>query len=408
MFKRFASTFRPNCGALNFFLSVLVWGLAAGCFSAVLNNYLSEIRGMDEFQRGVLEFFREMPGLLLVFIIAVLHKYSDWKILKFGTLIAMVGIAGLMVSADKILITALIMLWSTGEHMFMPVRSSLAIKIAKEGMLGRSLGMVAGSENAGKVTGSLLAALLFFCGTRYLGFSYQDITLYNFSWCFVLALLVISLIVIIMAPDNQSERVNRPRLYFNWKYNKFYALELFYGARKQIFFTFAPYVLIRLYGINTTKMALLVGICALVNIFCAPLIGRLTDKLGYKNIMIYDTVILFFVCLIYGYADKLFPKEIALWVVCINYLLDAVISTTSMATNMYVKEISDSSDELTATLSTGISINHLISIIAALLGGLAWKHFGVGVLFTFSAIMALANSAFALTLPKPGSYRKAN
>ena len=136
------------------------------------------------------------------------------------------------------------------------------------------------------------------------------------------------------------------------------------------------------------------------------IVPAMTKKFGYKNIMIYDTVVLFFVCLVYGYADSLFARNIAYYVVCLNFLLDAVISTTSMATNVYVREISDSQEEMTSTLTTGISINHLISILAALAGGMIWQKFGVGVLFGFAAVMALANSAFALTIPRPGSYRK--
>ena len=187
---------------------------------------------------------------------------------------------------------------------------------------------------------------------------------------------------------------------------KFYALELFYGARKQIFFTFAPYVLIRIYGMDTKSMAVLLGLCALANIYCAPMIGKLTDHIGYKNVMIYDTVILFFVCLVYGYADSLFAKQVAMWVVCVNFMLDAIISTSSMATNIYVREISSTEEEITASLTTGISINHLISILAALTGGIVWKYVGVGWLFTFAAIMALGNSAFALTIPAPRARTK--
>ena len=82
-----------------------------------------------------------------------------------------------------------------------------------------------------------------------------------------------------------------------------------------------------------------------------------------------DTVILCGVCLLYGFAGNIFPAAVALAVVCINFLLDAVISTTSLATNIYVREIASNQDELTSTLSTGISINHLIAILAAPFGG---------------------------------------
>ena len=401
MFRHVANYFRPNTGASQFFLSILMWGVAAGCFTAILNNYLADVRGINEMERGVLEFFREMPGLLLVVILALMNRLTDWRILKAGTLIAMAGVAGLMLSADKILITVLIMVWSAGEHILMPVRSSIAMRVARYGKLGRSLGMVTSAMNAGNVAGSLIAAAIFYAGLRLFHVK-NPILLYNIVWGFIVLLLALSVAAILLAKTGEGAAVKRPRLYFNRKYGKFYALELFYGASKQIFITFAPYVLILNYKMDTTTMALLIGICALVNIFCAPLIGRLMDRIGYRNIMIYDTVVLFFVCLVYGYADSLFARETAYYVVCLNFLLDAVISTTSMATNVYVREISDTQEEMTSTLTTGISINHLISILAALAGGILWQKFGVGVLFGFAAVMALANSAFALTIPRPG------
>ena len=84
----------------------------------------------------------------------------------------------------------------------------------------------------------------------------------------------------------------------------------------------------------------------------------------------------------------------------INFLLDAIISTTSLATNIYVLSLAAPQDELTSTLSTGISINHLIAILSAPIGGWIWMKFGVEHLFVFSAIMAICNTLFAMTIPK--------
>ena len=139
------------------------------------------------------------------------------------------------------------------------------------------------------------------------------------------------------------------------------------------------------------------------NILGGPAVGRVTDRLGYRTVMIWDTVILFFVCLLYGYAGRIFPDSIVTLVLCLNFLLDTVLSTTSLATNIYVRTLADGSDELTATLSTGISINHLIAILSAPIGGWIWMKFGIGVLFTFAAVMAICNSLFAMTIPRPGS-----
>lgn len=385
-----------------FFLSVLLFGIASGCYGAILNNYLADIRQINEFQRGLLEFFREMPGLLLVFILAAMSRWSDWKIMKAGTLISAVGAAGLMLSERTLPITILIVVWSAGEHILMPCRNSLAISLAKADKFGKSLGLVTSFQNAGSVTGNLLAAGIFYIALERLQFA-NHLMVYKAVWGLVVILAAIAIAAILMADDKSALPVKRPKLYFSRKYGKFYALELFYGARKQIFLTFGPYVLILIYGINTKTMAMLLAVSALCNIFFAPMIGKLTDRIGYKNIMIYDTVFLFFICIVYGYADKIFPGKAAYFVVCANYVLDAIISTAAMATNLYVKDIAANQDEMTSSYTTGVSINHLIAIITALVGGFVWHRWGVGVLFAFAAIMALANSAFAMTIPKPKS-----
>ena len=400
-------TFKPGAGAGAFFTSIMVWGVGVGCFQAAMNNFLSEVHGMDSFDRGILEFFREFPGLMLVFILALLHKMSDWKIMRLGTLISMVGAALLVIplerfSAGKAAVTLVIMLWSTGEHLVLPVRSTIAMQVAKPECAGRSLGLLTGSHNFGMVTGSAIVMAIFFVGGRRFGFG--GTALFDAVWVLIACLMLVSLLSTFSrnAPNIPSKR---PRLYFARKFSKFYALELFYGARKQIFLTFAPYVIIKVYHFPTESMALLFGICAAVNIFGAPQIGKLCDKWGYRNVMIWDTVVLCGVCLLYGFAGRIFPPGVALAVVCVNFLFDAVISTTAMATSIYVRDLARNPDEITATFSTGLSINHLISILIAPLGGWVWARFGVEWLFSFAAMMAVCNTLFAMTIPKPVRVR---
>ena len=391
-------SFKPDSGAGAFFFSILLWGIGIGSFAAALNNYLSDIYHMNSMERGWLEFFRELPGLALVLLLALLHKVSDWKVIRIGTMISMAGAALLLIPANQIAVTAFIMIWSMGEHLVMPSRAAVAMQVAKPGCAGQSLGFLTSVMNFGHVAGSLLVAGIFFFGTRY--FERSEAFLFNVLWGVIIVLMLASTIST-FTKDAPNAPSKRPRLYFNRKFNKFYALELFYGARKQIFLTFAPFVLIKEYGFSTASMATLLGLCALINVFAAPAIGKLTDKWGYRNTMIWDTVVLTFVCLLYGFAGDLFPVRIAFWVVAVNYVLDAILSTTSLATNIYVRSLAENQDELTSTLSTGISINHLIAILSAPVGGWIWVRFGIGYLFTFAAVMAIFNTLFAMTIPKP-------
>ena len=172
-------------------------------------------------------------------------------------------------------------------------------------------------------------------------------------------------------------------------------LEVFYGARKQVFFTFGPYVLILFYGADARVISLLFAVSAIAGFFLSPLIGKLIDRIGYKIIMISDTLILVVVCFFYGFAHHLFPREIAFAVCCVNYVLDSIISLASMASNVYVQDISDSPEETKATLSTGISVNHMITVLIALFGGWIWQTVGIETLFIISAVLGLCNSAYA-------------
>ena len=111
-----------------------------------------------------------------------------------------------------------------------------------------------------------------------------------------------------------------------------------------------------------------------------------------------DTLILVIVCFFYGFAHHIFPKNIAFLVCCVNYILDSVISLASMASNVYVQDLSDNPMEVKATISTGVSINHVITIFIALCGGWIWQTLGIELLFILSAILGICNSIYAATI----------
>ena len=180
-------------------------------------------------------------------------------------------------------------------------------------------------------------------------------------------------------------------------------LEVFYGARKQIFLTFGPYDLVLFYGANAMVISLLFAVSSVCCFIASPLVGKIIDRFGYKIVMISDTLILVIVCFFYGFAHHIFPMRTAFIVCCVNYVLDSVISLASMASNVYVQDISDNADEIRATISTGVSVNHLITILIALFGGWIWKSLGIETLFILSAILGLCNSAYAATIKENNS-----
>ncbi len=389
--NKLKSVFKENSFYKVFLLSLLVTGLGYGIYKGIIDNYMAEIVGMGEFDRGLAEFFREIPGLLLIFILAALYTCSAQTLYKVGALIMLVGMGLLsVVTPTKLLVTIAVCTYSLGEHIQLGMKNTLSLEYAKENQGGQALGYQNALYQAGTLVGYIVIIGVFtFLSAK---------TLYKPFFLVATVIMACGAVFAFRIKGKSETDKAKSRFYFRKKYTKYYMLEVFYGARKQVFFTFGPYVLILFYGANAAIISLLFAISAICCFFLAPLVGKLIDRIGYKIVMISDTLILVIVCFFYGFAHHIFPKEIAFIVCCINYVLDSVISLASMASNVYVQDISDNSEEVRATISTGISVNHLITILIALFGGLIWQTLGIETLFIISAVLGLCNSAYAATI----------
>jgi len=374
-----------------FLLSVLVTGLSYGLYKGMLDNYLAEVVAMGEMDRGITEFFRELPGIALVFILAVFYMLSAETLYKAGALIMLIGMGmHAILPSTKVLATLAICMYSLGEHIQLGMKNTLSLEYAKPGHGGAALGVQSSTGQIGTLAGYLVIVAAF-------SFLQQNQP-YRIFFTLSAILAGVSMIFAMRITGKSEMDHHKRRFYFHKKYHKYYMLEMFYGARKQVFFTFGPYVLILFYGANAAMISLLFALSAVACFFAAPLVGRIVDKVGYKLVMVTDTLILVIVCFFYGFAHHIFPRDVAFIVCCINYILDAVISLASMASNIYVQELSDNADEVKATISTGVSINHVITIFIALFGGWIWQTLGIETLFICSAVLGLCNSAYAATI----------
>ncbi|MDR1862403.1 MAG: MFS transporter [Treponema sp.] len=402
MLAPFRNIYRPNAKVARFLCVLALSGIAYGLYRGIQDNYLAEIVHITAFERGIVEFFRETPGLLVVLLLSLMYRFSDSRIFKIAVGFMTAGVIGLLLSSSnaylgsKFFVVLFMVVFSAGEHIIMPVRTTISLDLAKREKAGASLGITGAINQVGHIVGFVVVTGLFFVFSR-LGFKRTDIIPFRVVFALSVALMTASVLVVLALQETRLKSERR-RFYFAKKFFKYYMLEVFYGARKQIFLTFAPYVLILQYGADTSIISFLLAITAGFGILFSPLIGRIIDKLGYKFVMVADTLILIAVCLLYGFAHRIFSPRTAFIVVCVNYILDSIISLASMASNIYVQRIASSQDEITATLSTGISVNHVISIFIALTGGWIWKVTGIEVLFSLSAFLGLLNSVYAATI----------
>ena len=393
---RVKEAFREDSPYKQLLLAILITGLSYGLYKGMIDNYLAEVVGMGEMGKGVTEFFRELPGILLVFILAVFYMLSAETLYKIGAVFLLVGMGmHALLPPSKVLITLAICVYSLGDHIQLGMKNTMALEYSKPDRGGAALGAHNAMNQIGTLGGYAVIVLAFTL------FSKMGVGLYKTFFMVATVLAAVAMVFCLRIRGESKTDETKRRFYFHKKYHKYYMLEMFYGARKQVFLTFGPYVLILHYGASAATISFLFAVAAIVGFFASPVVGRIIDKLGYKTVMVADTLILVIVCFFYGFSHRLFPTDLAFIVCCINYILDSVISLASMASNLYVKDLSDNQEEVKATISTGVSINHVITIFIALFGGWIWKALGIELLFICSAVLGLCNSAYAASIKMP-------
>ncbi|MBQ3104752.1 MAG: MFS transporter [Lachnospiraceae bacterium] len=389
--SRIKEIFKESSPYKVFLITILITGISYGLYKGMLDNYLAEIVGMGEMDRGVTEFFRELPGIMLIFILAAFYMLSAETMYKMGAVIMMAGMGmHAILPPDKVLVTLAICVYSMGEHIQLGMKNTLSLEYARKEHGGAALGIQNSTSQIGTLVGYLMIIAAFSLFAKYRPYL-------PFFWAAAVLAALSALGSFGIIGKSKTDETKR-RFYFSKKYIKYYMLEMFYGARKQVFLTFGPYVLILFYGADAATISLLFALSAIAAFAASPWIGRIIDRIGYKIVMVGDTLILVIVCALYGFAHHFLPMDRAFYVCCGAYLLDAVISLASMAANLYVKDLSDNAEEVKATISTGVSINHVITIFIALFGGWIWQTLGIELLFVLSAVLGLCNSAYAATI----------
>ena len=213
--KKQNTLFHEESGYKAFFLSILITGLAHGLYKGTIDNYLAEIVAMGEFDRGVAEFFRELPGFMLVFILAVFYTASAEKLYKAGAAIMLAGILMLPVfPPTKVLVTLAICIHSLGEHIQLGMKNTLTLEYAKPEKGGEALGQQNALSNIGTLTGFVVVIAVFsFLGAGKLYKPFFVITTVFMLFAFFCSMQ--------MKGNSRTDSHGR-RFYFARKFKKYY------------------------------------------------------------------------------------------------------------------------------------------------------------------------------------------
>ena len=153
--------FKPETRYGALFLSLLFSAVGFGLYKGVIDNYMAEVVRMNELDRGVTEFFREVPGLLLVLILAIFYRSSAEKMYKIGMVVMVAGmLLQTFVSPLKLLVILAVFIYSTGEHIQLGMKNTLSLEYSREGKGGQALGYQNSIYQIGNLLGYIVLSRL--------------------------------------------------------------------------------------------------------------------------------------------------------------------------------------------------------------------------------------------------------
>jgi predicted MFS family arabinose efflux permease len=370
---------------LLFLISGVFLGIAQSVDGSTITNYLKEHIGMLILHRSALEFPRELPGLLVVLVIGALSFLGgDIRISVAANLLSAIGMLCLgIIPPHYAFVILVIFIYSMGQHIFMPLSGSIGMSFAESDGIGKILGRLSSVGNIAVVFSSAgLWALYKFAHL-------------SFAAAFAIGAVAFLLSAILLAFIKPAQTVRiKNRFVYRKEYRLYYWLSMLYGARKQIFITFGPWVLVEVFKQPVATMTLLFFIVALIGIFVKPWVGHLIDKVGERAVLSTEAFLFFLTCLGYAFAEDLFRPSIAIAFIYICYVTDFTLDSVYMARVTYMKKIALKPEDVSPSLSLGTSLDHVVTLFLPILGGLAWYRGGPGgykYVFLGGAVVALLN-----------------
>lgn len=334
-------------GALTF---CFAFGFAV--YNGIFQNFIREVLHVSPSQLGVLESLREVPGLLTAPIAGTLVAFAEPRLAGLALLVCALGIGATGAAGDYWTLVAINVFWSTGFHLWSSVSPSITLSLAGGREGGRHLGRMSAIGSVAVLV-ALGSARLF---KTYLAYK----TLFLIAGVMIACAGVLAFLLSSRAASGERQPIILKR-----EYSLYYLLTFLEGCRRQIFSTFASYVLILVYNTPVQTMLSLAFLNAALGTVAAPTVGRLIDRFGERRMLTLYYILI--ACVFAGYATF---KD-----VCLLYLLfvtDSVLFAFSMGITVFLNRIVPKSD-LTPSLAMGTTMNHVAAVVMPVLGGVLWK-----------------------------------
>jgi len=380
--------------------ALFIGNLGGNIYGNVFNNYLEDVHHIAAAQRGLLELPRELPGVLSLFAVGMLFFLTEMRVAALATAIFGVGVMALAfpwLTPGFGTVIFWIMFGSLGQHILMVVADSVVIHTALPENRGLRLGQMRALGTAAGLLGALFVWVKWKFNTSYS---------VDFIIAGLLCMVAAVMFLRVKSGDYRATSSWRDYVVLKRKYAKYYLLETLFGARKQVFMTFAFWLMVSTLKLTPEymgKVLLIAGICGLA---FQPFIGKMIQVFGEARVLVVDSVILVGVCLVYAFAMDLLTPQAALLAITACFVLDNLLFADGAARAHYIGRICERQEDITPSLYTGMAINHLVSIVCAMLGGVLWSWTGNHrIVFIFAALLAVLSGFVSATIPRAEAKR---
>jgi len=366
---------------LLFLIASALLGVTMAVESTSISNRLVEDLHFTTTQRTFLEFPRELPGLLVVFLVGGLAFLGDVRTAAVANILAGFGLFAFgLIPSGYWPVVATLMVFNMGTHIYLPLQGAISMSFAKGGNIGRRLGEIQGIN---------MAALIVTAGVLFILYRFLNIPFRVSFTIGAFATILAGILFFFMSPMKTDPP--KKRFVFKKKYKLYYMLCLIFGMRKQITITFVPWLLVTVYDQPVVTITSLFFIVSVINVFFRPWLGGLIDRKGERFVLMMEAILILIACSGFAFSKVLFSESIALYVVAGCYILDNLFSGAGMARTTYVRRLSDDPGEISSTLAMGISLDHVLAMSVPSFAGLIWvMNMGQGYVYVFCGGLVIA------------------
>lgn len=372
-------------------IAVFLMRFGEGIVNGVRMNFFVDTLGITSSQVLWLEGIREIPGLLLIFIAALIMRLPlSWRAAGAALVLGLGYMSFALVQSYTGLLAAAVAA-SFGLHVYQPVGPALGLALATERTRGRVLGLISSIGSLAGIAG--IGALAVASNLT------RNAPQEALRWYYVIggAIIVVSAFFFWrLSPKVGATEGEQPRLLVKKRYWRFYLLKFFEGSRKEILGSFCILVLVDYFGWSVWQTSTLLLVSSVLSMLASPYLGIAVDRFGSKPSLAVSYILLGLGAV--GYA--LIPNAMILAAI---YVVMRMATILNLGLNVYAHEQAPA-EELNPTLAAGVSFDHISSVSMPFIFGAMMPYVGYSGVYWLAAALIAISVVFVLRMqsgPEP-------